>query len=174
MELEPPISCLPVGIPVEKDKIVFSNRFYKFLVVGEAALAANLLAAWKNLWGGCTSSRLDHSQQPRMHAAYSAPKKVFHSSFNTLLVKLYNSRGRRGQCAGAVSRQGFSSRAQVGCYPSLLKAQYPGIQGSKWTTTRKVDGRDSYAPLDSLMLVFSEAALAVLGKPSGEAALAAD
>ena len=30
------------------------------LVFGEAALAADLITAWKTLRGGCASSRLDH------------------------------------------------------------------------------------------------------------------
>ena len=28
-------------------------------IFGEAALAADLFTAWKTLWGGCASSRLD-------------------------------------------------------------------------------------------------------------------
>ena len=37
--------------------------FDHFLNVGEAALAADLIMAWKTLWGGRTSSRLDHGFQ---------------------------------------------------------------------------------------------------------------
>ena len=34
--------------------------FSRFLGGGEAALAANLITAWKILRGGCTSSQFDH------------------------------------------------------------------------------------------------------------------
>ncbi len=38
----------------------FLSFFHIFLAGGEAALAADLITAWKTLRGGCASSRLDH------------------------------------------------------------------------------------------------------------------
>ena len=38
----------------------FLNFLMIFLAPGEAALAADLITAWKTLRGGCASSRLDH------------------------------------------------------------------------------------------------------------------
>ena len=42
----------------QKDNI--SVFFRKSLVAGEAALAADLITAWKTRRGGCASRRLDH------------------------------------------------------------------------------------------------------------------
>lgn len=36
------------------------DLFLRFLVVGEASLAADLIIAWETLRGGCGSSRLAH------------------------------------------------------------------------------------------------------------------
>ena len=42
------------------EKPDFQLFFDDFLAAGEAALAADLITAWKTLRGGCASSRLDH------------------------------------------------------------------------------------------------------------------
>ena len=46
--------------PSSACRAVFPALPCKFQAVGEAALAANLIMAWKTVWGSCTSSRLDH------------------------------------------------------------------------------------------------------------------
>ena len=53
--------------PYIKDpKRKFPNYFFhNFLVVGEAALAADLITAWKSLRGGCASSRPIHGFAPK-------------------------------------------------------------------------------------------------------------
>ena len=44
---------------IEKaDVFIFPRFFDDFLAAGEAALAADWIAAWKSLRGGCASSRL--------------------------------------------------------------------------------------------------------------------
>ena len=36
--------------------------FHEFLALGEAALAADWITAWKTLQGGCASNRLHHGR----------------------------------------------------------------------------------------------------------------
>ena len=79
-------------------KAICPSFFHDFLAGGEAALAADLITAWKTLRGGCASSRLDHGRtdggkfQAHAKQAPGAPwdmcKLLLMESSNSLMNRL--------------------------------------------------------------------------------------
>ena len=111
-----------VSFPIEKADLC--RFWYDFLAVGEAALAADWIAAWKTLPGGCASSRLDHGFPGRTGGlrfrrisagflifAISIPKSGFWMLGDALEVRKAASRvgfaGERPDDGPACGRLGF-------------------------------------------------------------------